>query len=148
MGFIPACMAALIHVLAGTYHRLSGSADVAIHQRGQLGTPGPAHMGSRCRKLVADVPVLASACPGHKAALCLGHGTAGSRAVGQIHGALRRGEDPLLPEYTILHRPRSNLLRRLGSSLHASEALVRPRRSRNYDARTVRLYPEPERLRH
>src|SRR5258708_32491668 len=142
MGFIPSCMAALIHVLAGTYPRLSGSADVAIHQRRQLGTPGSAHMGSRCRELVADVPVLASACPGHKAALCLGHGTAGSRAVGQIHGALRRGEDPLLSEYTILHRPRTNLLRRLGNSLHASEAMVHQRRSHNYYAPPVSLHPE------
>src|ERR1700730_12965320 len=110
-------MAALVHVLARTHNRFSGSAHAAICERRQLGTVGSPQMGSGSGQLVPDVPLLASSCSGPKETVCLGQRTAGSRATGQIPGALWRGQDPLLSQCSIFLGSRTDLLRRLGDPL-------------------------------
>src|SRR5205807_5745724 len=126
MGPVPARLAVCLHVLAGTYNRLSCFADAAIRQRRQLGPPGTSHLGSCCRQLVADGAVLAPDRHWDEVALQMGDCAARGWRTCSIHGPLWRGQDPLLPEPTLLPGPRCALLCRLGGSVLLSEALVGP----------------------
>src|SRR6266481_3852591 len=117
MGFILAFVVVLVHVLAGTYHWFAGAAYAAIRQWRQLGTPGTPHLGSCRRQLVADGTVLVADCYWHEAPVCLGHHSAGPNEACAVHGALRCGQDPLLPEHAIFSGARSVLLCWLGNSL-------------------------------
>ena len=126
MGLVPPLLAVLIHVLAGTDDRLSGAAHAAIHQRRQLGTAGPAHMGSGRGQLVAHVLCLAADCHRHEAPVSLGQGAAGSASLAKFmahYGADKIHYYLNTPFFLVRGR---DLFRRLGDPLLPAQALVDP----------------------